>query len=350
MKYTSIGVVVLFSLLYFFAFGQPLDGASVGNYNYILNYNFPDHLVYLDVLDRIEAESFTSFDLGINNYGIAYFYYVISFFGSTFFYENVENYTFVINSILSVTQIFLLYSMVNSIGGSISPWFIVTCPTFYFFGAMINKDSLVATLFLLIIACTLNKKYILSILFLISICAIRIQFMLMLMIFFPIIISRCTVRTKFLLIYLFSAVIGVFASNLFKIVQLDVEGGLNSFVDQMNVEYYIGSLVFNWLKIVRYLIIPFESFDKIIVGDEINFLEIFYLLSGIYIFYNFARIFILRNKLIGAHVNSEILIILLFCWGYINLLVVSPVTEYRYFLMLLPLVIIFSAKKTVKSL
>lgn len=242
------------SILYFYFFA--LDNSL--NYEPILGFRYPvnihDHFVYIRYIEKFESGDIA---LSINNnIGISYFYYIL---GKTFYYVGITPNFYYISLALNLLVLFVCFIVYKKIlllyghssAASISFFFM---SFLVYFAQLINKDSLTILITLLAVLFVLKNNY--KMLMLLMVLSIFVRFQLSAVLFFFLILRTFNKRPllSLFVIYSFLSFVNGYLAK-YQTLFLGVEtigDGLSALVYRLNVNYYIGSFLFNPVRALQY--------------------------------------------------------------------------------------------------
>lgn len=302
---------------------------------YFLPHNLPDHQVFMSVIASID-------DIGvastlIDNHGVAIFYgLLMETFGASDDSGAVVL-TLIVNLMAYSVVCFLFFRLCDSL--VISPRYSVSFalfPGFIFFGLLINKDILVVLLVIGLISSYMARRYCLYLVLGILLGLIRVQY-----IFLPlaaIFLSRGNIPRRVFLVYVLSALgAAIIAGNTSIFEIAEANEGFSQSIYQFNKDYWVASLVTNPIRVIHYLVAPSFGWLMLEFEGQLNLMKLIEALSGIFIFYLLPGTFrfllaVWRSE--GTRADNFIFGTII---GYFSILLLTPITEPRYLMPIVPL-------------
>lgn len=300
--------------------------------------NIHDHYVYLDYINNINNVE-QLFGLN-NNLGIALVYYLghklVSLFGYDIQYEVLA---LLINVLILLLALKTYINLVKLFG--MPQYYVITfffLTSLVYFSQLINKDSFTILIFLKAIELS-KKKHWLRYMVLITLSLfIRFQLPVLLIVYAYMVVKNKKPLKEILLLYIASSLLNgylaKYQTHFFN--ERTLSDGLSFFVYQLNIKYYIGSLLFNPLRVIQYLYDTLLSFDfinedyKIDVSRLKNIPQLFIL----FLYFPFIiNCFVKYKKKMHGDERFFMAIIVSFflIWLF------NPTINQRYFICVLPI-------------
>ncbi|EMN3921159.1 hypothetical protein REJ49_003971 [Citrobacter farmeri] len=338
----SYYMFIIFSvccIVYYFQF----VAAGIDSHEPIRGFFYPaniiDHYIYLENYENLKNGN-VSF-VGINNIGIAFVYYVyfslLELMGVDIIPERLS---LILNLFVFLLCFISFKRIVRKLNlDAIVTWLFVFNCSFWYFAQLINKDVFtIFILFKLIEYALYNNKAGIFLIFLFS-CFIRIQLPAIICVYLFFIYTKPTIRNLFIA-YLSISIFNGYISRYQTLIidESTLSDGFSAFIYQMNINYGIGSLLFNPVRIAQSLYSVLSSFDFTYeYGIDVSKLKnipqviIFIILSPwiirVYVRYNlFMRT---KAKYVMAIVPAFFLVWLL-----------NPTINSRYVMLIIPALIL----------
>lgn len=306
-------------------------------YGYLFPANIIDHSIYYKNYQNLK-NGYIDF-AGVNNIGIAIIYYI--YFGmleSLGFSIVPEKLSLILNLYIFLLCFISFKRIVQKLGLSICiTWLFVLNSSFWYFAQLINKDVFtIFILYKLIEYALYNKKIGIFFIFVFSF-FVRIQLPFIICIYLFFIYSKPTLK-NFLIVYLFMSLINGYISRYQGLIisESTLSDGLSAFIYKMNINYGIGSLLLNPIRLMQSFYSVFDSVnfyssDGIDVSKLKNIpqLFIFLLLSPwvIKAFYKYSHFMRTKAKYVMSIVPSFFLV-----W-FLN-----PTINSRYVMLIIPFI------------
>ncbi|HCM64409.1 MAG TPA: hypothetical protein DIT05_17965 [Morganella sp. (in: Bacteria)] len=260
-------ILLLSCILYYnyFVAGKSFTYEPVNGFIYPVNIH--DNYIYLQYIARINDNLGELIGIN-NNIGISTFYFLIAYFFNVIGINIDFNIlSLCINNIL-ICFIFLSYRKIIILL-YLPRVYILTfflCISLIYFSQLINKDIFTILFFLKCIEYSIQKKY--KMIISLSILSFFIRFQLLpLFILYLIIIKRTKHPIiKILFIYTILSILNGILSRyqLHFFNEKTLGSGLSYLIFSINQQYFIGSLLFNPIRIIQYIHDLILSFDFII--------------------------------------------------------------------------------------
>lgn len=332
------------NIIYFFLLIL-LTVSSIVYHNYILmpvfdNYsendtyshiaNIHDHLEYFDRFNSLGETEFSLVSYFDNVTGVATLYgFVCKAFDECSFHALA----------LYVNLFFLfLMSLVNL--RLINKYFYNREVKYLFFinffliylVQLAGKDIIYLFFLYSILLSYIEKRWI-TVLILVAVCALLVRFQIVILYALLIIMNSkfIALRLRFLLSYLLVSFLGCLAFSGVLGAEADLGAGLSDTIRQLNNRYYVGNLVFNPLRFVQYI------YEFIITPFKSIYPDLLY--SGIFLFgffFYFAFNFLSIKKIIDVENN----VFSMFSVCLLLMLLVVPIINLRYFVTILPFIVL----------
>lgn len=308
--------------------------------------NIHDHYIYLDYIEKIDNIE-ELFGLN-NNLGISIIYYTLHVFFLMFGLEiKYEVLALVVNLLVllavlsSYLNIIKLFGLPRYFGLT---FFFMT--SLIYFSQLINKDSFTILIVLKAIEHAKNrywKKY-----FLLIGLSVFIRFQLpALLLLYAFIVCRqekqlSRIVGAYIVMSLINGFLAKYQTEFFN--ESTLADGLSYYVYQLNLKYYIGSIIFNPLRVIQYFYDVFLSFNFIDSNYNVdvsrlkNIPQLFTLI--ILLPFSIISIVNFRSSL---QRNDRYFLNMLFCFFIIWLF--NPTINQRYFICFLPILQLLSLER-----
>lgn len=260
------------SIIYYYTFVNDKGFVYEPILGWINPVNIHDHYVYLEYINKISNIT-ELFGLN-NNLGISIIYYlsyeIFFVFGFQLKFEAlalIVNLSILLLALKSYINVLNLFGMPRHY--AITFFFM---SSLIYFAQLINKDSF--TIFILIKAVELAKKekwfrYGFLAFFALF---IRFQLPVLLMVYIYMVIKNKKPINTFFLLYISSSLLNgylaKYQTNFFN--EKTLSDGVSYFIYQLNLKYYIGSLLFNPLRVIQYLYDTILSFNYVNDNGEVD--------------------------------------------------------------------------------
>ncbi|WP_166268187.1 hypothetical protein [Marinobacter caseinilyticus] len=299
--------------------------------------NIPDHeFYYTNISSSNLIGAFSSF----NNFVIVKIY--------GFFYAhgfNVELISFFINACVLIFSYWLLEFIIYfKTGRFFQPQYLITLFAIFQFSVLINKDSFAVLFYISLMsyALTNNRRFLLISIVLIP---IRIQFLFIFICFIIFQYLQKKSWTFILLGVLFFYFLGGMASVFLERSEVILghqnynSSGLAYLISWLNEKYFIGSILFNFVKPIQYFWDLMISLS--VPGSVISFLVFFGRFSAILLIsINFYRILSIIYMPWKFRNYGELLALNALVVSFFLIYIISPVVNYRYLLDFFPVILI----------
>lgn len=305
--------------------------------------NIHDHYIYLDYIEKIDNLE-DLFGLN-NNLGISIIYYLLHQFiyllGFDIKYEVlalVINLAVLLAVLSSYINIVKLFGLPGYYGLT---FFFMT--SLVYFSQLINKDSFTILIVLKAIELAKNKHWRNYILLIGLSVFIRFQLPALLLLYAFIVYRQekqlFRIAGTYILLSLINGFLAKYQTEFFN--ESTLSDGLSYYVYQLNLKYYIGSIIFNPLRVMQYfydVLLSFNFIDsdyKIDVSRLKNIPQLFTMI----LLLPFAVLSVInfRSSLKG---DERYFLNMLFCFFIIWLF--NPTINQRYFICFLPILQLLS--------
>lgn len=224
--------------------------------------NIIDHYIYLENYESLKNGNVNF--VGINNIGIALVYYIyFNLLELMGFVIIPEKFSLILNLFIFFLCFISFKRIVRKLNLDITvTWLFIFNCSFWYFAQLINKDVFTIFIFFKLIEYALyNNKIGIFLIFLFSF-FIRIQLPAIICVYLFFIYTKPTLKNliiAYLAISIFNGYISRYQSLI--IDESTLSDGLSAFVYQMNINYGVGSLLFNPVRIAQSLYSVLISFD-----------------------------------------------------------------------------------------
>lgn len=243
---------------------EPVDG-------WLNPVNIHDHYVYLSYIDQLKrSDDWLSLAGLNNNFAISLVYYLLHaalfYLGVDFSYEELS---FIINLIVIYFSFRAYFDLIKELNlpvhYGISFFF---CTSLIYFSQLINKDSFTILIMLLSVKYALQRKWLRFLLILPLSLLIRFQLSALIVIFLFFATAQKKHLKRFLVAYVALSLINGYLAKYQTLFfsESTLSEGMSYIIYRMNINYYIGSLLLNPIRVLQYIYDVLLSFDFISGG------------------------------------------------------------------------------------
>lgn len=304
----------------------------------ILPYNIPDNQVFFRVIS-----DFSSFDISeilLRNYGITLPYVALLGMFDQDLNDQIVVISSAINWVIYLASGYIFARLCLELKPQYSTivWFLLF-PPFILFSVLINKDGAMIFLVLAVTLAVLKRRWFILLLLTMAISLIRMQYLLFPL--FLVFMLKADFRLRFATCYFFSAIASAFIANFFGVYDIDWSaGGFSSFVYYLNKEYFVGSLLLNPVRVVHYVVAFLQECFYIKTDEGIDYMKLIQGITFIYLVYLFpgyAR-FLIDTWRVTYY--RDFVVLRAAIYSYLLVLLLTPITEPRYFMIGCPLLLL----------
>ncbi len=331
-----IFIFIFMNEIYYFTYIKDILITSNWTSNYA---NLHDHLIYTHFIGYIQNGKSEMLVFG-NNVGIASIYYILGKIFNTHNYIDLAHFVNDIVYCISSIYVFKIFKVLKF------PLFLSIFFTFnpinFYFLSLINKDIFTILFVLMLVYYLAKKKYYIFFLVAITSVIIRIQLPLFAFVFYFLSeYHKISMSKKMLIVYLFSAIMAVMLEHTISIISMGSMGsamglGVTRIIRELNINYYIGSLFLNPVKIMQYFYDYLLAFKNIFSQDMFyfyrtgNFLNLIFLpisIFSVFVYFTFNR---------KTQLPKSIKYFLLVIVSFFTVWLINPTVNYRYIGIFIP--------------
>lgn len=348
MKISSLKTILLFTIssflamisfvLYYQWLGNcVVEGCTNG---FLLPYNIPDYQVFFKVIR--DFDDFSFLDILTKNYGVTLPYVLIVYLFDVDLDTGMILMSAIVNWIIYIASgyIFVRLCSALEVKRTTIVWFMFF-PPFIFFSVLINKDSIMIFLVLAITLAVVRRHWFLLLLLTIAVSLIRLQYVIfpMMLVF---LVAR-DFRWRFLIVYTATAFMSAVIVNIFTMYDIDWSaGGFSYQIYYLNKNYFIGSFLLNPLRLVHYVVAFIQECFLAFSEDGVDLMKV---IQGVTFLYLMCLApgcmrFLIRTW--RGTVVREFSVIRAAIFSYFLVLLLTPITEPRYFMIGCPLLLLAS--------
>lgn len=250
------------SVFYYLFFIEPSVYTHEPIYGYFYPANIIDHSIYYNNYLSVKDEVL-NLD-GINNIGIAIVYY---FYFGFLEYVGIDVVPEKMALILNLFVFFLCFisfkKIIRKLGLNVSTtWLFVFNSSFWYFSQLINKDVFTILILFKLIEYSIDKRIISLIILFVFSFLIRIQMPALILVYLYFIHSKPSIK-NFMIVYIIISIINGYISRYqtMFIGQETLADGISSIIYNLNVNFGIGSLLLNPVRLIQSFYSIFDSFN-----------------------------------------------------------------------------------------
>lgn len=297
--------------------------------------NIGDHAIYYRNYLDIKNDAF-HLD-GINNAGVAYIYYL--YFSACEFLL-IEHNPQLLSLILNLFVFFFCFTSFRRIVKSLHlkievVWIFVLNSSFWYFAQLINKDVFTILILFKAVEYSILKRLPSIVLLMLVSALVRVQLPILIMVYMFLVLSKPTIR-NFIFVYVAISLINGYVSRYQTIFigEETLADGVSSFIYRLNIQFGLGSLFLNPLRVVQSFYSVLDSFNyELKYGVDISKIKnipqllvmLVFLPFTIKAFYNYKYYMNTPVKYVMAIVPSFFLV-----W-FLN-----PTINSRYIMLIIP--------------
>ena len=332
-----LAAFVAVALLYFFEFAFDFDRYAFTDRFFNLALNSHDHGVYVATIDAIARYGV---EYGLNNdFGIAAIYLALSDVFPWLVNANYTVISFAFNACVLVACYWLWSRICTHYGlgmGGRAAFFVNT--SLIYFMQLINKDMLTVFTFLLAVHLGATRRHVWLLLALPLVFLVRQQLAVFTVLFIYF-MSSARPQKRMLLAYVITSLVAGVLSVYASVIGEDSIGeGLNAYLLQLNMQYYVGYLLFNPVRVLQYLVDAYASFQIFSITGGVDVAKILRLPTLVLLVRPLSTI-VTR---FGPCLQSPLKPLVVTVVAYLLAWLMNPTVNARYVVLILPVLILFA--------